>query len=264
MIQHLFIYPVKSLGGIEVKLSVVEKRGLQFDRRYMLVDPEGKFLTQRSFPAMAALRTSFAETGFCIRPDHTDAFLEIPFEVKSADTMGVEVWNDRLEGLVVSDAADAFFSKHLHRPCRLIYMPDDAERAVDRNYGAEGDITSFSDGYPILLIGSASLDDLNERLEEKLGWDRFRPNVVVKTSTPFEEDRWRHFSSGESQFNLVKPCARCVMTTINQQTTVAGKEPLRTLSTYRTVGSKVMFGMNVIPASTGTTIRTGDAIQVVA
>lgn len=263
-ILHLYIYPIKSLGGIEVSTSRVEKRGLQFDRRYMLVDPEGNFLTQRSFPRLAQLRTSINDFGFTIRPDDADEILEIPFEVKSGDQMRVQVWSDTLQGVLVSAAADHFFSTHLDRPCHLVYMPDEAERTVDINYSAPGDITSFSDGYPILLIGSASLYDLNARLEEKLSWDRFRPNVVVETQEPFAEDSWRELSSGSLHLKIAKPCARCVMTTINQQTAVAGKEPLRTLSSYRTVGNKVLFGMNVIPLTTGFEIRRGDQIDIVS
>ncbi len=261
-VQHLFIYPVKSLGGIELTSSIVEPRGLRYDRRFMLVDENGKFLTQRSFPKLATLRTSLLDYGIGIRPDNSTDTLEIPFQVTEGEEISVQIWDDVVCGIVLSNEANQFFSRYLDRACRLVYMPDDSMRPIDPKFGSAGDITSFSDGYPILIIGTASLHDLNSRLEEKVSWDRFRPNLVVETEIPFEEDDWSSIQIGENSFRLAKPCARCVMTTVNQQTAIAGKEPLRTLASYRSVGNKVLFGMNTIPITLGGEIHKGASVIV--
>jgi uncharacterized protein YcbX len=261
-VRHLYIYPIKSLGGIELTSSIVESRGLRYDRRFMLVDENGKFLTQRSFPKLATLRTSLSENGFRITPDSVSHVLDIPFEVTVGDEISAQIWDDVVKGIVLSNEANQFFSSYLDRTCRLVYMPDDSMRPIDPKFGSAGDITSFSDGYPILMIGTASLDDLNARLEEKISWDRFRPNLVVETEIPFEEDDWSSIQMGDNSFRLVKPCARCVMTTVNQQTAIAGKEPLRTLAAYRSVGNKVLFGMNTIPSTLGGEIHKGASVIV--
>ena len=260
-ISELRIYPIKSLGGISVPEVVVEAKGFRHDRRFMLVDPGGMFMTQRTNHHMALIDVAIAQTpesGEKLRVWHRhypDDVLELPLSASAqtedkadpCDTMLVTVWDSTdIPALTVSDKADRWFSKVLETPCRLVYMPNTTHRAVDPAYAHHDEAVSFADGYPYLLIGQASLDYLNQRLPEPIGMIRFRPNIVVGGSSPNDEDAWAHFRAGGIDFYGVKPCARCVLTTIDPETGQQGKEPLRTLTTYRRWQKKILFGQNVL------------------
>jgi uncharacterized protein len=263
-ISQLYIYPIKSLGGITVNSAVVTDRGLKNDRRYMLVDTNGLFLTQREHPAMALLRTAIEANELIVwHKDNIAEKLRLPLvHEASVLTATVKVWDDYCEGQYISDEADKWFSDKLDSPCRLLYMPESTKRKVDPVYALNNDITSFSDGYPVLLVGQSSLDDLNNRMEEELPMDRFRPNIVMAGGQSFEEDTMEQFRINEINFYGVKPCARCVVTTTNQQTGVTGKEPLKTLAKYRMANNKVFFGQNVLCGGKGV-INVGDKINVI-
>jgi uncharacterized protein YcbX len=261
-LSEIYIYPIKSLGGIRLSSAQVEERGLKYDRRWMLIDGEGTFLTQRAFPEMALLGVELMENG--LRVSHRQRALIplfIPFEKPNTLPISVVVWDDTCQALPVSDEADAWFSHVLDKSCRLVYMPDDSVRRVDEKYVAEPLNVSLSDGYPLLIIGQASLDHLNSQLPERLPMNRFRPNLVFTGGEPHDEDTWQNFRIGAVDFRGVKLCARCVMTTINQQTLEKGKEPLRTLAKYRSKGNKILFGQNLISLSGGT-VRVGDTISL--
>jgi uncharacterized protein YcbX len=246
-VTQLYIYPIKSLGGIELGQAKVTVRGLEHDRRWMLVDESGTFLTQRTFPKMSLLRTALADDRLEVYVRGNDADrIRLRLHPEQGEECKVRVWDDTCDALRVSDEADAWFSEKLERQVCLVYMPDTSLRPVDPRYAVGESITSFSDGYPILMIGQASLDDLNARLDVPVDMDRFRPNIVFSGGAPYEEDDVRRFRIGDVLFHGVKPCARCVMTTIDQDSGNAGREPLATLSRYRTVDQKVMFGQNVI------------------
>ncbi|MEP7374646.1 MAG: MOSC N-terminal beta barrel domain-containing protein [Chitinophagaceae bacterium] len=261
-VSKLYIYPVKSLGGISVSSAVVTDRGFQNDRRYMLVDMNGLFLTQRERPAMALLRTAIEADELIIwHRNKVSEKLQVPLVPEySLSTVTVKVWDDYCEAHYVSDEADQWFSDKLNSPCRLLYMPESTKRVVDPAYALKNDITSFTDGYPVLLIGQPSLDDLNSRMEEVLPMDRFRPGIVMEGGQPFEEDTMAQFSINDINFYGVKLCARCTITTTNQETGVTGKEPLKTLAKYRTANNKVYFGQNVLCAGKGV-IKVGDTIN---
>ncbi|MFN0031859.1 MAG: MOSC domain-containing protein [Flavobacteriales bacterium] len=261
-LTHLFIYPVKSLGGIAVNEALMTKRGLQYDRRYMLVDENNHFMTQRENHRMALMKLKIREDHFEISYLHSNALL-VPKQTEQGDLLTVQVWDDVCDAIHLPQC-DYFFSNALDKKCKLVYMREESLRPLPLQYAAAGDITSFSDGYPVLLFGSASLSDLNGKLQTPLGWDRFRPNIVVETQAPFEEDDWKKITIGDAQFRVAKPCARCVITTIDQATGEAGKEPLRTLSTYRTMDKKVMFGQNLIPDSLGVKVTVGNKLEVLS
>ncbi len=267
-VKHLFVYPIKSLGGIELSQSEIDERGLKNDRRYMLVDENGVFMSQRTTPPMSLFGTSLSNNGIHVsyKVDNTTSSITIPFESEENNQIHVRVWEDECKAVLLSKEVDQFFSEHLEKKCSLVYMPNNTRRLVDVRFATKSEIVSFADAFPVLLIGSASLDDLNSRLlpDEKLGWDRFRPNVVVQTETPFSEDAWDYFSIGNNLLQRVKPCARCSITTINQQTGKAGKEPLRTLATYRTVDHKIMFGQNILIKSATERLKVGDVIRLVS
>ncbi len=259
-ISHLYTYPVKSLGGIELSSVALTDRGLEHDRRWMLVDENGKFLTQRNFPAMALLHTSIADGMLIIKNTAGQADpLMLDLKPSGVARLKVEVWDDVCNALHVSNNADEWFSSQLKRRVKLVYMPDESRREVDTDYAPHGEITSFSDGYPILMIGQSSLDDLNSRLPSPVPMDRFRPNIVFTGGEPYQEDGLKHFQISGMDFFGVKPCGRCVVTTIDQQTATAGKEPLSTLAKYRTVGNKVNFGQNILHKGSGV-LNVGDEL----
>jgi len=263
-ISQLYIYPVKGLGGIAVSTALVTTRGLDHDRRFMLVDQDGLFLTQREHPLMALLRTAI-EAGELVvwHKENSSDKLRLPLVPEpSLLSTTVKVWDDYCDAQYVSDDADKWFSNQLNASCRLLYMPESTKRMVDPQYAFNNEITSFTDGYPVLLIGHSSLDDLNKRMEEALPMDRFRPGIVMTGGDPFEEDTMEQFSINGINFYGVKLCARCVVTTTNQETGSTGKEPLKTLAKYRAANNKVFFGQNVLCAGKGI-IQSGDEIVVI-
>lgn len=263
-LSEIWIYPIKSLGGIRLQKASLTEQGLQWDRRWMLLDENGEFLTQRQFPEMALLDVSLQPDSLQVIHRHKPLPpLEIPLELKMpAEVLDAPIWDDSSKAYVVSQEANRWFSEALGRTCRLVFMPDEGERMVTGKTSGRQQKVSFADGYPILLIGQASLDDLNSRLKEPVPMNRFRPNLVFTGGTPFEEDGWHSFAIGCKQFWAEKPCARCVVTTIDQETAKKNKkEPLATLATYRNLNQKLLFGQNLLYEATGT-LEEGDIIEV--
>jgi uncharacterized protein YcbX len=265
-LSEIWIYPVKSLGGIQLQESKITDRGLEFDRRWLLVDDCGRFLSQREYPELALFKPEIA--GDFLKITHRTRLESLEIAVRpvfsdAAAKIKVTVWDDTIDAFEVSWAATDWFTKQLGVSVRLVYMPQESERKLDPNYAVSGDENnSFSDGYPFLIIGQASLDDLNGRLEVQLPMNRFRPNFVFTNGDPFVEDTWREFSIGDVPFVGVKPCDRCVMTTVDQEKgMVSGKDPLKTLAKYRNFGNKVLFGQNVIGLGLGV-VSVGDAVAV--
>ncbi len=265
-ITGIFIYPVKSLRGIARTSAKLEKRGFQYDRRWMLVDSAGVFISQREIPEMALLTTEITDTHLVIR-HATKSFepLFVPLQAPThAEPLRVQVWDDTCDALAMSATADKWLTKALQATCRLVYMPDDSLRHTDPTYTQPTDIVSFADGYPILIIGEASMADLNQRLNEPVQMNRFRPSLIFSGGTPFAEDNWHTFQIGNLSFRGTKPCGRCIMTTINQETAEVGSEPLKTLASYRLAGKKILFGMNVcwnVQADTNAILTVGDEIM---
>jgi hypothetical protein len=263
-ISQLFVYPIKSLGGISVETIPVTDRGFQYDRRYMLVDENNRFLTQREYPVMALLQTVIDGNDLLVHHKNSVHLkLRLPLmPVNEGELIRVQVWEDICEAIHVSLLADEWFSKRIGVFCRLVYMPETSRRQVDERYALKDDITSFADGYPILMIGQSSLDDLNSRMQEALPINRFRPNIVFTGGRPFEEDTMEHFIVKRIHCYAVKPCARCVITTTDQETGLTGKEPLKTLASYRRVKNEVYFGQNILTEGNGF-MSVGDSIEVI-
>lgn len=299
-ISEINIYPIKSLKGISLDSSLVEERGLQYDRRWMLTDPAGMFFTQREVPRMATISVA-VESGELRVASKTSGEMSIPFEPDTGDRQTVTIWQSVCEGLVYGGEVSEWFSDVLGTNCRLVYMPDSSRRGVNELFNSGNDIVSFADGYPLLVIGEASLADLNERLAnnfseipprhrsgdtppqkggelfEPLPMNRFRPNIVVYGSDAFAEDRWKSICVGEAIFRGTKPCERCVVTTVDQQLgKFDGKEPLKTLASYRLAKmvmpdhlealglneTAVLFGQNLIAESAGATVNVGDRVEI--
>lgn len=274
-ISEINIYPIKGLGGVSLNESIVEKRGLKFDRRWLLVDENNKFLTQREFPKMAVISIEISENGLQISVEKFEN-LFVPFEAEG-NAEKVQIWQSVCEAIPFKNGINEWFSGVLQTNCRLVFMPDGSERKINPKFLVNDEIVSFADGYPFLVIGENSLGDLNLRLENHLPMNRFRPNFVVKESEAFAEDNWQKIKIGETVFRSTKPCARCVVTTIEQSKgNFNGKEPLKTLATYRMAkqvfpnslvdldlsANSVLFGQNLVAENFGEEIKVGDKVEV--
>ena len=260
VLSGVYVYPIKSCGGISLESADLGATGLLLDRRWMVVDEDGASLTQRRHPRMALISPSLAPGGLLVRaPGMPD--LEVPFEGETGERMDVEVWGDVQRGAPVGAEADRWFARFLGFSCRLVRKPDDDVRPVDSAYARDGDQTSFADGFPLLVISEASLEDLNGRLESPVPMDRFRPNIVVGGCEPYAEDGWDEIRTPDAVFRVAEPCPRCAITTVDQESGERGKEPLKTLATYRKARGEVWFGRNLIHASLGT-VRVGDPVEV--
>jgi len=263
ILSEIWIYPVKSLAGIRLTEAQVEGKGLRYDRRWMIVDENGRFLTQREFPKMAMLEVAVLENGLSISSRlEPSNYITVPFQPVSANPVSVTVWDDEVEALTVSDEVDKWLSDQLELDVKLVIMPESTQRKADPRYAKNNENVSFADGFPFLLISQASLDHLNERLELPIVMQRFRPNFVVSGTNPHAEDGWKSIQIGGLFFDIVKPCARCILTTIDPETAEKGKEPLKTLATYRRVGNKILFGQNIVTKQDGL-IKEGDPISLV-
>jgi uncharacterized protein YcbX len=257
-ISALYVYPVKACRGIRVDSARIVARGFEHDRRYMIVDPSGRFVTQRELPELALVATSIEVGGIVLRHvGHPECALS--FEHDSAEVLEVSVWSHSGPALR-HEPGSVWLSAVLGRPVNLVFMPESHRRAVNPERARPGDVVSFADGYPFLVISEASLADLNSRLETPLVMERFRPNIVVSGVPPFAEDAWQQVRFGGVGFRGVKRCDRCSVTTVDPDTGVRGKEPLRTLATYRREDGKVWFGMNLIHDGEGT-LAVGDLVH---
>lgn len=259
-VSELHIYPVKGAAGIPVPRVQLDAFGVAGDRRWMIVDEAGTFLSQRERPELGRLNVELVEDGLVLRSDRAGE-ARVTRPPADAARRRVRVWHDEVDAVDGGDAAAAILSAHLGSPARLVHMPDSTLRPVHPPFGRPGDRVNFADAFPLLLIGQASLDALNARLTEPVSMLRFRPNIVIEGTTPHAEDAWRRIRIGAVDCDVVKPCARCVVTTLDPATSRAGKEPLRTLATYRRWKGLVWFGQNAIHRVQGG-VAVGDVVEV--
>ncbi|UXI69395.1 MOSC domain-containing protein [Tahibacter amnicola] len=260
-LSELHLYPVKSCAPLPSASATVEKRGLIHDRRWMIVDADGKFVTGRQHARLPLLQAEPVAGGLRMSapgmPPVTVA------EPADGARCAVNVWRDSIDAVAADSTASEWVSRFLGQPARLVFMDAAARRPVDPTYAQAEDEVSFADGFPVLLISQAALDHLNARLATPISILRFRPNLVVDGTAPHAEDQWRRVRIGEVEFDVVKPCTRCVFTTVDPargERDPSG-EPLRTLTTYRRSPSGVTFGQNLIPRGSGV-IHRGDAVHV--
>jgi uncharacterized protein len=263
-LTQIWIYPIKSLGGVPLTSANVMGKGLEFDRRWMLIDEQNVFMTQRIYTQMAMFKVSLSGRDITVVKKNAAANKSISFHADSppsGEKIRAKIWDDEVDVFEIDDNLSQWFSHHLKMSCRLVCFPEQNPRAVDAKYKVNDEHVSLADAYPFLIIGQSSLDDLNARLNEAVPMNRFRPNFVFTGGEPFEEDTWREFKIGNLRFVGVKPCARCVLTTVDQDTAQKGAEPLLTLSKYRKRDTKVLFGQNLVGLDQGT-VRVGDKISV--
>lgn len=261
-VTALYRYPVKGCRASMLDSADVVPRGIAGDRGYMLVDDSGCFITQRTHPRMALIVPQLVDDSLLLTaPDREPLYVPRPDDGKRHR---VTIWSDDCDAVDQGDAVARWLSGFLGESCRLVRMVEDYVRLVDRDYAvSESDEVGFADGYPFLLTTEESLAELNRRMDAPLPMNRFRPSIVLSGAEPFAEDGWRTIRVGAITFSVVKPCARCVVTTTDQFTAERGKEPLTTLATFRKVrGKGVMFGQNLIHHSSGT-LRVGDAVELI-
>jgi uncharacterized protein len=271
MLASLHIYPVKGCRAVDLDRAAVEPWGLAGDRRWLIVDADCQFMSQRKHPALARVVITGGDGDGGDGADITVSTggypsLRVPAPGDRAELLKVTVWRSTVLAAAAGDEADAWFSAYLAEPVRLVYLDDPTRRAVDPEYGADGDTVSFADGYPLLLTSADSLGQLNQWLTEAghqpVPMNRFRPNAVVSGFEPWAEDRWRRIRIGPVLFRVAKACARCVVTTTDQTTGERESQPLKMLAARRRVGKNLLFGQNLIPDSPGY-IRVGDPIEII-
>lgn len=263
VLAAIHVYPLKSAAGIASASWPVDDFGLQWDRRWAVVGADGVCITQRTHPRLALVRTALAEGRLLLDAPGLPSLEVGSVERAAAASDAATIWDDTVAAHDVGAEAAEWISALLGGPFRIVYMPDATRRPVGR-MPPDAARVSFADAYPFLVLTDGSLDALNRRLAAPLGVDRFRPNLVVAGAEPFAEDDWRRVRIGDIELSVVKPCARCVLTTVNQRTGVAeGPEPLRTLATFRRRDGQVHFGQNAVHHGVGR-LAIGEPVEVVA
>ena len=258
-VSALYIYPVKSLPGFSLREAYCEERGLRHDRRFMLTDEDGRFITQREEPRLALLSVSITRGMLRIRGPHRAAALSVPLDVAGGRKTNVVVWDDTVEAQIVSD--DDFFSEFIGRRARLVHMPPRVRRLVPPKHGGPSDLVSFADAFPVLVLSDASIDEVSTRVGEQIPVTRYRPNVVLSGLKPFEEDVPASFRVGRAHLRGVHPCARCVIVDTDPETGTVDRKVLKVLAKFRKEDNKVYLGQNALVAACGR-LRVGAEVRV--
>ncbi len=260
-ISSLHVYPIKSCAGHELTRAELDDRGIRQDRSWIVVGDAGKMVTQRDKPALALVQPALEEGGLSLSAPEMEDLSVSRKEV--GDVLDMEVWGDPCEGVDQGDDAADWFTAYLGTSCRLLYFRPGFVRPVDPDYAPRpDDQVGFADSFPLLMISEASLADLNARLAEPIRMNRFRPNIVVADCPPYAEDTWMRVRAGDMELDVVKPCGRCSTTLVEQESGTSGKEPLKTLSTYRILGGpSPVFGQNVVHRSPGV-LEAGMAVNI--
>jgi len=259
-LSAITLYPVKSLAGISVNSWPVIRTGLQYDRQWMLVDTDNRFLSQRTLPKMALIKTALTDMHLILSADGKDDLL-LALAPEGGEIIESQIWNDQCAAISVSVKADQWLSDFLKIDCRLVYQPETLIRSVDADYAQPTDTVAFSDGFPFLLISENSLVSLNNDMALNLPMTRFRPNLVVSGCASYAEDIWREINIGAIDFRLPKPCSRCSVIVIDPETAEVGQEPLRTLNLIRKWQNKVYFGQNALHNQLGR-LTVGDRVHI--
>ena len=257
-VKEIIIYPIKSLGGISVETAQAHSLGFHNDRRIMLIDQDGTFITQRMFPQLALIKPSISNQEIALQYKTQNICININSDL-SADSKQVTVWDATMNAATFRPEINNWFSEILNKEVKLAYYSDSTKRTkhFDKDPGSTG--VSFADGYPYLMLGTASMDLLNSKLENDLDINRFRANIIIESKEAHIEDDFNKIKIGEAAFLNIKPCKRCVMTTIDQSTAEKSVEPLKTLNTYRKFDKHIYFGTNLMGINQGT-ISVGDEL----
>ena len=256
-LTDIYIYPIKSTKGVQLPQAIVEEKGLKDDRRYMIVDMAGKFITGRTHPQLTQINVEFSKKGLFVSAPNQSSFYIQPAQF-STKNIPVEIWDDTVQAQHCSQECDQWFSTFLGESCQLVYFSEATSRCIKKRETQ----VSFADGYPLLLINQSSVDHLNTLLKKPVTALHFRPNLLIKGDSAYIEDTWARIKIGEVEFEVSKPCSRCIFTNVNPKTGKADLEqPLNTLAQFRFYDGDIDFGQNLIPLNEGV-IRSGDTIQV--
>jgi len=260
LLSGIFIYPVKSLAGISANSWPVTGKGFQHDRKWMIIDNDRQFLSQRKLPKMALIKTALTDKNLILSAPGMEN-LSLPIEPVDGHIINSTIWHDQCDARSVSTEADQWLSDFLKQDCRLVYQPDEVIRPVDLDYAKPTDKVAFSDGFPFLIISENSLTALNHDMQLNLPMARFRPNLVISGCPAYAEDSWREITIDSIDFRLPKPCSRCAIPTIDPETAQTGKEPLTTLNRTRKWQNQVYFGQNALHDQCGQ-LTVGDAVHI--
>lgn len=262
-VSELFYYPVKSLAGIAVNSLNINQWGPDRDRRLMLVDEDGHFITQRKHHLMARISVSDTPQGLLFEYDkhHKKMCIAWPDLNAMTQSMPVEIWEEHLNGQIIEGEINGWFSEIFNSPIQLVYMDETEIRQVDVRYAKQGVRTSFSDGFPFLLMSQSSVDFLQQQYGKTVDVRQFRPNIVIDDCAAFEEDHWKRIAINGIQFDLVKPCSRCVIPSIDVQTGEMQKDFMQVLLAHRKIGSEIVVGQNMTHTGEGE-VSVGDRVVV--
>lgn len=258
-IHSLHIYPIKSCQGISLQTAELTSTGFKYDRHWMLVDKQGKFLSQRTHPQLATIKTSLT-TDFLIAESQSSQ-LKIPLVSSTSRQVQVTIWNDICSSAIVSSECSDWFSRFLDTECELVFLPDSEKRQIDPKYSSLNQIVGFSDGFPLLVLSRASIDLLNTKLTQKVDIDRFRANIILEGCPAHAEDNYSEISVNDISIKLPKPCSRCIIPSIHQQNAEKYPEVLTALAGYRKKGNNIYFGQNGVHLSNGI-ISMGDEVEL--
>ena len=264
-ISEIYVYPVKSFAGISLDSAQLNEAGFEYDRQWMVTRPDGTFMTQRVYPQMALVETSISDGRLVLSSFGMEPHIVAAIDKNNGKRINTQVWGDPIQAWEHESQTGEWLSRALGVDCKLVSFPDDEIRQCARPLSKIGEHTLFADAFPLLLLSRGSLDDLNARLENPVGMDRFRPNIVVDGCEPLAEDHWQRITVGDVRLRVTRACARCSVPTVNQQTGVlSGPEPIHTLSSYRRrEDGEVYFGINLVPETTGR-LRIGDRVSILA
>ena len=261
-LSRIRIYPIKACAGTDIQEAHIDRRGLRYDRRWMLVNEQGRDLHQFDYPRLASIVVSLADDSLCVQAPGM-APLHVPMQPEQSTPLVAQWHQGSAETLPVSRLADEWFQEFLHVRCQLVFLPENAQHPVEPGYEIDHDLAAFT-SFHYHLLGEGSLEDLNQRLETPVPLERFRPNLVIAGVPAFAEDSWRTIQINQQLFHVVKPCDRCAITTVDPvRGVMTGKEPLATLARYRTFDKKVLFGQYLLSREPGM-LHVGDAVQVLS
>ncbi|MCK5831408.1 MAG: MOSC domain-containing protein [Methylococcales bacterium] len=261
ILSDIYIYPVKSLSGIKVSTWPVNEKGLLHDRKWMLIDSNNQFLSQRRVPKMVLIKTQIEDKTLILSTSISGS-ISLPLNPENGDAINTTIWKDQCLAKTTNQKVDQWLSNFLDIECKLVYQPDTTIRPVDPDYATATDKVNFSDGFPFLIISEASLISLNQEMNLQLPMERFRPNLVITNCEAYSEDSWRGIQINNIGFRLPKPCSRCSIPTIDIETAQTNKEPLTTLNRLRRWNNRVFFGQNALHNNEGE-LSTGNTVEII-
>lgn len=261
ILSDIYIYPVKSLAGIKVSTWPVNEKGLLHDRKWMLIDSNNHFLSQRRVTEMALIKTQLIDDKLVLSTSASNS-ISLPLNPVGGDEINTTIWKDQCIAKTTSKEASQWLSNFLNIECQLVYQPDNVVRIVDPNYATANDRVNFSDGFPFLIVSEASLTHLNHAMNLQLPMQRFRPNLVISNCDAYAEDSWREIQINNINFRLPKACSRCSVPTIDIETAKTSKEPLTTLNRLRRWNNRVFFGQNALHSEAGI-LSIGNTVEII-